>query len=250
MRFLISSFKSQLRLYPEHATYLGYKEGQDHFTDLSENAFEKRERGAKCLLELVQTVTRAELTKASDRLNYDLFLKEATDSVEEGQFPSRYLQLDQMNSLHGSLIHLLETMPQSSADEFKDILARLMHTHEKVTQYRALLEKGLKNGVTPPQETLRAVPAQFDSILSLDESRNPLLKIFHARPSNIANEDWVRIKSRAFALIKSEVIPSLKELRDFIAETYIPGARKQIAFTTLPNGQKWYAYLVKEHTTD
>jgi len=45
------------------------------------------------------------------------------------------------------------------------------------------------------------------------------------------------------------VIPAFAKLHDFVAKTYVPGARETIAMSDLPAGKAWYAFNVRTTTT-
>src|SRR5206468_6468573 len=57
----------------------------------------------------------------------------------------------------------LARMPAGRVPEYEDIIARLRGGPVLVNQTITLLERGLATGVTPPQITLRDVPAQARS---------------------------------------------------------------------------------------
>jgi len=57
------------------------------------------------------------------------------------------------------------------------------------------------------------------------------------------------LKAEAVQAYAVAVKPSFARLHAFLAEKYLPGARKATAATALPDGQAWYAWRVKTETS-
>jgi len=51
------------------------------------------------------------------------------------------------------------------------------------------------------------------------------------------------------ALIRDTLIPAYARLATFVRDEYLPACRESVAWTALPDGEAWYAYLVRYHTT-
>jgi uncharacterized protein (DUF885 family) len=97
--------------------------------------------------------------------------------------------------------------------------------------------------------TLRDVPAQFESLLSEDPAKSPVLESFQQIPETIPAADRERLRREAVQIFQSEVAPALRKLHDYLVRTYIPGARQTIAMSDLPDGRAWYAFEVNSATT-
>ena len=118
-----------------------------------------------------------------------------------------------------------------------------------VDQTLALLAQGLAAGITPPRVTLRDVPAQFESLLTDDPAKSPVLETFQQIPDAIPAADRERLRREAVQIFQSQVAPALRKLHDYLVRTYIPGARQTTAMSDLPDGRDWYAYEVRNATT-
>src|SRR5262249_38178427 len=113
----------------------------------------------------------------------------------------------------------------------------------------ALLDRGLKEGITPPKVTLRDVPAQVESLLVDDPMKSPMLKAFQKFPDTVAAADRERLTREATQAFKEQVAPAFRKLHDYVANTYVPAARESIAMGDLPNGKAWYAFQARSYTT-
>lgn len=234
---------------PESATYLGDSRGQNLLTDNSLAAIERRKKFTLCLRDLIHSVDREKLAKATDRLNYDLFLHDLDLSIEGQKFPTEYLVVDQMGGPHQGLPQLLLSMRTGNEKDYRDRIERLGHAPEWIGQYVRLLQEGLAKGITPPRSTLLAVPKQIDAVLDPDPKKNPLMRSFDDMPSSIPQETQTKLRAQALSVVRKTVIPAFKTYRDYVAGPYIAGARAPIAFSLMPNGIEWYAYLVRSHTS-
>lgn len=238
----------QLETFPEFATSVGYP-GQNHrWTDYSFEALEAHERHQRQLLEKLRTIERGSLSER-DRLNYDLFRRDLELEIEGQQFPSELLPITQMRGIQQGAVNTLTRMPIRTAKDYKDILARIRGIEDWVDQTIALLRRGLEEGVTPPKITLRDVPNQFTSLSRGVLENNPLWTPFEDLPETISPPDRERILEEGRRAIRQHAAPAFKTLDMFFASEYLPDTTESIAATDRPDGEDWYAYLVRVMTT-
>jgi uncharacterized protein (DUF885 family) len=233
---------------PEFATEVGYP-GQNHrWSDLSPEAVERRKRELAAPLRVLQSIRRARLN-AADQLNYDLFKRNLEEALAGTRFPSELLPLTQLNGVQLDAARILEISPRSTLRDYEDLLARLEALPTLVDQTLVWLERGLARGVTPPRITLRDVPRQVENQREPDPQKNPLLKPFAEFPSAIPESDRARLRRRAEAVLREQVIPAFARLHEFLVAKYLPGARESTAMRDLPEGRAWYAHNVRVNTT-
>src|SRR5258708_20338852 len=181
------AFRNENVEHPETATFRGVPGQNDRWTDLSPDAIARRKEDAQALLRAVRSVDRGKLASA-DQLNYDLFLRNVEDDVDEARFPLEFLALSQLSGPQ-YLANVFDVMPAKTARDYQDILARLRGIPTRIAQTQALLERGLAAGVTQPRVVLRDVPAQLEAQIPPDPLQSPLLKVFpkHPHPSQPPN---------------------------------------------------------------
>ncbi len=246
-RFLDAQWKYLMLEFPESATYVGYP-GQDHrWTDRSLSAFSRRKIETHCQLQELQKISRNRLKK-EDQLTLDLAVRDLKLSIENDAFDGNYLVLDHMNGLQLDLPDLISSMPKANVKNIENMIARLETLPVLEEQLEVLLREGLKRKVTPVRSFLQKVPGQFDAVLTSKIQDSPIYKAFEDL-SALLPEDQTRLRMRALEVIEARAYPALKKLRAFLTTEYIPNARESISWSEMPNGPKWYAYLVKSHTT-
>ena len=233
--------------YPEFATYSGYP-GQNHrWTDLSIDALMRRRRELNDYLPVFNAIDRARLN-LTDQLSYDILLRQTREGLEGQRFPSELLQVNQRGGPQ-YLSDVLAQQPAATVSDYNDILARLRALPAVVDQTIALIDSGLKRGITPPRVTLRDIPKQVEGLTPDDAMKSPLLEPFTRMPASIAQPEQQRLKTAAVEAYAQHAKPAFRRFHSYLTTKYLTGARETLAASALPDGQAWYAYNVKIQTT-
>ena len=233
---------------PEYATYAGFPGGETRWSDLSPAGIALRKHFAARALPVLATIDRAQLNP-QDRVSYDIFKRLTEESVEGEQFPMDLLQVNQMGGVQQDASQTLDSMRTENGAQMKNQLARLKALPVLIDQVIGLLEEGLAKGITPPQVTLRDVPAQVLNQIPDDPMKSPLLGHFADMPAGVSGEQALELKSEAAKVYLADIRPAFQRLHKFLTEKYIPSARQSVAATDLPNGKAWYAWRIKTETS-
>ncbi len=234
--------------YPEYATAVGYPGQNARWTDYSLEAIARRKRELNDPLTALRAIDRNKLG-STDQLNYDLFARNATDALDESRFPGELMPVTQLDGVQQDVPRIFAQMPSGTVREDEDIIARLRAVPVLVNQTITLLERGLASGVTPPQITLRDVPAQAQSLVVADPLTSPMLAAFVHFPAEIGSADQQRLRAAAVAAYRDSVAPAFQKLSAFLRDKYVPGARRTIGMRDLPNGLDWYRVRARASTT-
>ena len=234
-------------VFPEHATYVGYPGQNDRWTDLSVPAIKRRTADFASELKVVNAINRTRLNP-SDQLSYDIFKRGAEEFIEGTRFPGELLQVSQLDGPQTAPL-TIGAMPARTVKDYTDIIARLRALPTVVDQTIALLDSGLKLGVTPPRITLRDVPTQVKDLVPEDPLKSALLAPFTSFPAGIAESDRARLRADAVRAYNEQDRPAFQRLQAYLTNTYIPRSRETIGMSALPDGAAWYAYNVKVQTT-
>lgn len=238
----------QMHASPEYATFVGFPGLNDRWTDLSPESIEFDRRLNPTLQEALTSIDRARLTP-TEQVNYDLALHHVEQSIEGEKFHGEYLLVNQVGGPQQNIPQLLSIMPARSVEDYENILARMRGVPTVIDQTIALLDRGLKEGITPSRVTLRDVPAQVQNLLVDDPMKSPMLKAFQKFPETVAAADRERLQGEARRAFNERVAPALRKLQGYLANSYLPAARESIAMSDLPNGKAWYAYQARASTT-
>jgi uncharacterized protein (DUF885 family) len=234
--------------YPEFATYVGHP-GQDHrWTDLSLLAVERRRRELDLPARVLATIDREALGPA-DQLNFDLLKRGVDEAIEGRRFRGELMPINQMGGVQQDVARLLVMMQPRDKAGFENVISRLERVAPLVDENIALMDEGLRAGLTPPRITLRDVPEQVKNQIVDDPAQSPMLGAFARMPETIDAAEAERLREKARAAYSARVAPAFQKLQAWLAETYIPRARETIALRDLPDGEAWYAWSVKQSTT-
>lgn len=230
--------------FPEFATYYGYP-GQNHrWSDNSLEAIGRRNEDLTTKKKVLDSIDRESLDEP-DHLHFDLFKRELEESLEGTRFRSELLALGSSGGPHSSPAQGIALMPAQNPEHFEDILSRLDAIPTLLQRSIALLNEGLANAITQPTVILRNAEHQINAQIVDEAANSPLLQPLKEAPKDISDD----LFRNASAIYTEKIRPALEEFREFVVKTYIPGARDSIARADLPDGEEWYAFLVRRFTT-
>ena len=244
-----AEWEQHLRDDPTFATRIGDRRYNDRWRDMSLAAFAARREHAEQVLAKTKAIDRSQLS-AADQLNYDLFLRNAANRVEENRFHGEYLPLSGRQGPHSELAETVRLMPLASVKDYEDLLGRLRTFPAQIDQTIALMRKGMETGIVPAQVVLRDVPQLIGNHIFDDVTRTPVYQAaFQQMPSSIVPAEQERLRQQAKAALAEGVVPSLRKLRDFCVREYVPKARTTVGISALPDGLAWYAVRIQTMTT-
>jgi uncharacterized protein (DUF885 family) len=259
-KFLDEDWKLWMEQYPEMATSVGYPGQNARWTDDSPAGIDARKKHLNDSLATLKKISRDTLP-AGEQLNYDLY-RELLETAEEGlsygddPMPFRsvvprnlWVPINQMEGIQQSAAETLENTPHRTPAEYDVILARLLALPAAVDQQIALLQKGLAAGYTPPKIALRDLPKQIEDLIAGKPAKSPLLQPFTEFPADFPPNERARLTEKVQKIYWSAVLPAFQRLHDYIAKTYLPACRENIAATAVPDGAGAYTFHVRWQTT-
>ena len=245
---LTSHWDYVMTSHPEMATSVGYPGFDDRWTDMSLAAIERRMADTREYLARLETIDRDQLSPA-DQLDYDLFHENLTHQVASQRFPAELLAISQLGGVHQEIPQTLEIMPRRSVNDYELMLARLRRAPVLIAQHKALLELGIKQGVTQPSVVLRDVPELVLRQVPERAEDSPLMVAFREMPGGIPPDAQERLRNEAYRLYRETLRPAYLDFHEFVRQKYVPDARTTIALSALPDGAAWYKLSVEESTT-
>jgi uncharacterized protein (DUF885 family) len=238
----------QLRDDPENATVQGDRRYDDRLTDRSAAAYANRREHARQSLARIEAIGRAGLSDA-DELNYDIFLDQARMSADGARFPYEVTAINQMTGIHMLLGELAQQIPRDSVKDYENFIARMRAYPRAVDETIVLLRRGLELGVTPPRTVLGDVGQNIGHQIVEDAAKSPIYELAFTDMRSIPAAEGERLRKEAREALQKDVIPALRKLHEVWTKEYYPKSREAIAWTTVPQGKEWYAYLVRLQTT-
>ena len=245
---LAEDWEFRLREYPEFATFLGDHRYGNRLTDLSREAISRRQAHDRTMLQRAKAI-RASGLKGQDAISRELFIWEKTRDTDGQRFPGEVFAIDQLDGLQVGFPQLVAAMPYRSVRDYDAWLARLHAFPRYVDQVVGLLRDGIGRDWTQPPGPLRSIPAQIAPQLVTDPAASPLWEPVTRFPEAIAASERERINGAARIAILQDVVPALSRLKSFMETEYLPKGRVNLAATSLPDGEAFYAWQIKRYTT-
>lgn len=246
-----------LKLDPELASQLGINEEmgfqveKDALTDVSEQAIIRRYDLMCTYNSWLASYDRAELAP-SQQLVSDVLSWYLDCMLQEEKFKHHSYIINHMLGVHNRLTTLMtEHHTIENLKDAEDYISRLRNYRDKFNQLLESLKIREEKGIIPPVFIIDKMNEVMSGFISVDEKENLLYTFFKDRVEKLQNIDD-KMKERLYQdvedNIKNYVYPSY---RDFIAHlkklqekaTYDAGVWK------LPDGDEYYKYCLRYHTT-
>ena len=235
-----------LTQYPERRLEYGDRSGNDQWTDMSLEAFQRRFEDEGRFVQRLEQIEPAILS-ADSQVNRAMLLRQLRDSRTEYEDGLHLIALD-MRSGPQHRHSMIDTLPMMSAQDHEDWLNRLRGLPEQLTQYQALLSEGISRDRTQAQIVMSRVPSQIANLITDQASDSPFYRAFATMPEEIDPEIQIWLKSAAVAIIEEQINPAFRELLEFLESEYLPAARPP-GIGALPGGKQVYSRLAQHFTT-
>ena len=246
--FFEEEWEYGLKENPIMATLFGDLRYNDRLGDSSIAAIERRQRHGVEALRQLESIDRSRLAD-SDKLNYDLYLENLTLRIEGHRFPWYLTPINQMGGVQQGPPNVVRSLPFRNAKHYEDYLSRLSQLPAVVDQTIERMQEGLKQRITPPKITLRAVAEQIQAQIVSKVEESPFYRPFKNFPETVPLSEQERLRAAGKEAIEQSILPAYQKLHDFWVSEYYPNTRETIGLSSLPNGEQWYAFGVKVSTT-
>ena len=251
-QFFEEYFERTLELNPLFATFIGDPRFNDKLAnDISPEHIQRQLEHEKQYFERAQKFLAGPLSEA-DRLSLDILLHDLSRSIEGASYPSHLMPINQFSSipaLMGMLGSGSSAQPFATADDYDRFLRRVDDYVIWANQAILNMRQGSKQGLTYPRLIMEQVLPQLEELGMTDVEKSVFYQPVANMPEAIAGADRSRIQAAYRDAIQQKVAPAYRSLHDYIRDEHLEAARDSVAWSTLPNGQAWYAYLAKVYTT-
>lgn len=235
----------RLREFPEMAMERGDYTRADQITDNSLAAIERRYGDRRQFLERLERIGRDGLS-AEDALYFELFDLELRTAIEGERFRTFLAPVGGRFGLQVDVPQMHVRSRFDSYDDYVNYLKRLEQAPRLIEDTLEALRQGVKEGRTPPRISLQGVPKQFEDLLNggLRALATPLEK-----PGGLTEAERRALSERFEGTSFPAVHGAMRKLGAFITTEYLPKCRESIAASDWPDGQAYYAYMLRTMTT-
>jgi uncharacterized protein (DUF885 family) len=245
-------FERQLQLNPLNATFIGDHRYDDRLTNNLSRAFiAEALRVDRNALDAARTFDAKSLSPA-DRLSLEIFIYDLRTSVDGAEFPGELVPINQFSSLPTFMPVLgsgTSAQPFHTTQDYERFLQRMREYIVWSDQAVTNMREGLRRNITYPRVLMEKVLPQLSDIIVADPTKSVFYQPLTRFPDAVPAEDRERLQTAYRRAIVSEINPAYQRLRDFIRDEYLKGARTSVGWSSMPDGNRWYAYLAKVSTT-
>jgi len=245
-------YERNLELNPLSATQVG----DDRFDDQIANFFgpeyiaESEAMDEEFLGRLLE-IDSSEL-QGQDWLTYEAFKLSRENSISGQQFPGHLQPVNQFFSIPNFFVQLgsgAAFHPFKTVKNYDDFLGRIDDYIVLNTQMIENMKLGIQQGVVQPRILMEKVLPQLAS-QNVDNAEDSSFYLpIKNMPEDFSDEDRERLTTAYVAAINNKIIPAYQQLSNFIGDEYLSAARESVGLSDLPNGEAWYAHMVRLRTT-
>ncbi|MGC2621365.1 MAG: DUF885 domain-containing protein, partial [Acidobacteriaceae bacterium] len=133
--------------------------------------------------------------------------------------------------------------------DYDDYIARLKKVPLAFQQITDNMLTGIDDHRVPPKYLLEKVLVQVNALLAQKPEDSPFARPLKKFPASISAADQKTIHDEVIAAITRQVDPAYQRFAKFLSAVYIPAGRTDPGVWSLPDGDKYYAFRVKQSTT-
>lgn len=245
-------WEALLKLNPLQATFQGDPRYNDQLPDFYSAEFRARSHDfTEDWLERVEAIGPDGLA-GQDLLSYEIFVRDARDSLESETYPDWMMPVNQMGSIASYTIMLgagTGAQPFKTVKDYDNWLARGNRLPTLFETAIDNMRQGMKAGVVQPRALMEKVVPQLDALIKDKPEDTLLWGPIAAMPATFSEADRTRLTAAYREMIGEQVMPSFRKLRAFIADEYLPATRASVGLDKLPGGAQWYAFNAHQSTT-
>jgi uncharacterized protein (DUF885 family) len=241
-------WQDRLQHDPEFATAVGDSRYNDRLDDASASAYNAAlARGTNYLTQLA--AISAEGLPEQEQLSRDLMLRRLIEQQDEAVYKPWEMPVNQFSGIQLDLPQLQGITPFKTVKDYDDYIARMRAVPDAFQQVTDSIESGIAEHRTPPKFLLEKVLVQTQTLAGQKPEDSPFARPLTKFPATISAADQAQIRSELLAAIKNQVQPAYARFARFLTSTYIPAGRTDPGAWSLPDGDAFYAFRVKQSTT-
>ena len=241
-------WEDQLKHDPELASSIGDLRYNDQISDYSVAAInDELAREQRFLLRLA-AIDPTGFTD-QEKTSQELLIRQFEEDQEAAEFKEWEMPLTQMDGIHAQYPRLVAELSFTTVKDYDDWIARLHALPHAFDQVTTNMSIGMDDHRVPPRFLLEKALEQVKQLANQKPEDSPLAMPLKSFPAAISAAEQARIRAETLDAISKEVLPAYARFARFLEVSYIPAGRDQPGIAALPDGSKYYQFLIKRTTT-
>lgn len=250
-------FREYIELSPETGTKLGIPQElkievrNDLLDDVSDAGQDKVYQMFRKYFDLLSRYDRNTLI-ASQQINYDVLTWYLDDRLREEQFRNHEYLINPMFGFHNQLTTLLtEHQRIETLEDADNYISRLEKYEDKVAQLLEQLAMRAQKGIMPAIYIIETFQQELDDFVKVPCEENILFTSFRDRVRTLKmldDKSREELLQRALQAIENSVYPAYSRMSAYVSSIK-ERADRDAGVWKLPNGDAYYRYCLRHHTT-
>ncbi len=241
-------WEQYLKTSPEFASTLGDKRYNDQISDYSLKAINEWLATEQNFLLQLAAIDPTGLTD-QEKTSRELLMRRLADDQEASEFKPWEMPVNQMGGIYSEYPQLAAELSFTTAKDYDDWIARLHALPKAFDQVTTNMSIGMEDKRVPPKYLLEKTLEQVKQIANQKPEDSPLALPLKKFPASVSATEQERIKQETLAAIGKAVQPAYVRFARFLQVSYIPAGREQPGISALPDGAKYYQFLIHRTTT-
>jgi len=241
-------WEDRLKHEPEFASEIGDKRYNDQISDLSVRAVnEELAQEQKYLLRLA-AIDPTGFT-GEEKTSQELQIRRFEMDEEGAEFKEWEMPIDQSGGIYTEYPRLAAMLSFDTVKDYDDWIARLHALPKAFEQVTQNMEIGMDDGRVTPRFLLEKALVQVKQLANEKPEDSPLALPLKKFPATIAAPEQERIRTEMLDAIAKEALPAYLRFARFLEVSYVPAGREKPGIDALPDGAKYYRFLIRRTTT-
>lgn len=241
-------WEANLRHAPEFASSIGDKRYNDKIADFSVKAFNAWQAEEQNYLMQLAAIDPTGFTD-QEKTSRDLLLRDLAQDLEAAEFKEWEMPVNQMGGIYSDYPQLVTELSFDGVKDYDDWIARLHAMPKAFDQVMTNMSIGMEDGRVPPKFLIEKTLEQLKQLANQKAEESPLSIPLKKFPASISGLEQDRIKADMLGALGKEVLPAYQRFARFLEVSYIPACRAEPGIAALPDGQKYYQFLIHRSTT-
>ena len=228
--------------YENHNT----KEDYSPLGQYTESRFEDYAHFCDSLKTQLKLVNIEKLSEDS-QISYKLLNFVLNETIVKYKFKTHWNPILSDGGFHLSLTFRVRPLTnKKSAIKYLKLLKAIP---DYINEQKVLIKKGLDAGMGQPLVIFNGYESTYNLHITESAEENFYYSPFLKLPSQLSKKDKDSLQLAARDVVRNEVIPAFKSVKEFFETTYYPNTRKTIGVSQTPNGSDYYQSRIDFYTT-
>jgi uncharacterized protein (DUF885 family) len=245
-------YEGRLKLFPWEATSAGDERYNNLFPNTLTDAYKKEV--IAFFTEYKNTIAKFDKENLSDtdKVSLELLAWECDINLERLAFKEELLPMNQFTSM---VLTIGQWGSGSGAQPFKTVkdynnwLERLTAFNDWVITAQQRMKEGVSKGYVLPKALTEKMIPQLEDMANADVQNHLLYSPIKQFPDSFTDADKKELTDKYTALLKNKLIPSFTSLYNYVKIDYLAASSPKSGINAIPDGDKYYSFLIKSYTT-